>query len=99
MRRRVARVLALFGLDAQDVRYAVRSFLLVFVPTFSFAAIGWLNDLTQWAPGQPFPDAGVLAAAAVSATASGLVAVFTLVVRGLEGKAGKGILRPDPPRR
>lgn len=91
--------LAIFGLDRQDVKYAVRSFLLVFLPIFATAALGWLNELTQWSPGRPFPDYQPVAAAVVSATAAGLVAVFTLIVRGIEGKAGKAILRPNPPKK
>lgn len=98
MKRWIITLLALFGLTPQDVKYAVRNFILVFLPLFGTAALGWLNELTKWSPGRPFPDYQVLAAAAVTATAAGLVAAFTLLWRAVEGKLGKAMLRPNPPK-
>jgi hypothetical protein len=99
MRWKIIRVLAFFGLEPQDVKYAIRSFLLAFFPLFIPGALGWLNDWTQWAPGRPYPDFAPVAAGLVAAVVAGVVAVFTLIVRGIEGKFGLALLRPNPPQR
>lgn len=99
MKGKLIRVLLFFGLTPQDLKYAVRNFVLVFLPLFGTAALGWLHEWTQWAPGKPVPDYAPLAAAAVSGTAAGITAVFTVLWRAVEGKLGKGMLRPDPPKR
>lgn len=93
------RFLLFFGLTKQDVLMAIRNFVLVFLPLFGTAALGWLNEWTKWAPGTPVPDWKPLAAAAVAGVAAGVVSAFTLLWRGVEGKLGKGFLRPNPPKR
>lgn len=99
MKLKLARVLAVFGLDFQDVKYAIRSFLLAFFPLFIPGAMGWLNAWTQWAPGRPYPDFAPVAAALVAGVVAGVVAAFTLIVRGIEGKFGLALLRPNPPKK
>ena len=94
----IRRVLAVVGLTPQDVKYALRSWVFGFLGLFIPGALGWLNELTKWAPGRPFPDYQILAAAAVAAVAGASVALLTLIWRAVEGKTQKGFLRPNPPK-
>lgn len=94
----MTRALAFFGLVPQDIKMAVRSAVFTFLGLFVPGALGWLNAWTQWAPGRPYPDFAPVAAAAVAGVAAGVTAVITLIWRAIEGKSGKGFLRPNPPK-
>lgn len=93
------RFLAFLGLTTQDVKMAVRSFVFAFLGILVPGLLDWLNELTKWAPGRPFPEVATLGLLVIAATAAGFTAVVTLVWRAVEGKSGKGFLRPNPPRR
>lgn len=93
------KALAVIGLDTQDIKYGFRVWLFSFIGLFVPGALGWLNEWTKWSPGRPYPDFAPLAAAAVAAVAGACITVVTLIVRAIEGKTGKGLLRPDPPQK
>jgi len=94
---KLTKFLAFFGLDVQDIKHVLRVWLFSFLGLFIPGALGWLHEWTQWSPGRPYPDFAPVAAAAVAAVAGASIAVVTLIVRGIEGKTGHALLRPNPP--
>ena len=80
---------------------ALRTFIIAFLALFIPFLLGWLQDLLNWANGnenQPFPSYDVLTKAAISATASGLIALVNWGWNAVEDGLGKGMLRSVPPR-
>lgn len=70
---------------------AWRTFFQAFVALYVVYLVPFLTDVINWAnsDGDAFPDAGVLAKAAVSAVAAGAVAVVSLIQNSVEDKTGK----------
>jgi hypothetical protein len=97
----IIRLLAIFGLDLQDVKYVIRNFALAFAAVFVPGVLGWLNTVSQWLNDstKPVPSWHALGALVAAATVAGFVALFTLVLRAVEGKFGKALLRPNPPKK
>lgn len=81
-------------------RRSVRTFLQAFLALLIPGALGFLNDLTQWAQGQgqtPFPDARSFAFIGVQAIIAGVIAVVTALWTKAEDFTGHALLRTVDP--
>lgn len=101
MKKYLLLTLAYLGLTPQDIKYAVRNFVLAFAGVFFPGVLGWLHGVSAALSDstKPVPDWHVLGALAASAVVAAFISLVTLIVRALEGKLGKAFLRPNPPRR
>lgn len=82
--------------DSTNVKRALRGAAAVFLTLFVPGLLGWLNQLTGWAPGLPFPDLHPLGALFVSSLLAAAVGLVNLVINALETALGKGFLRVVP---
>lgn len=83
-------------LRSSTFRLPARTFLWAFLGIAIPGALGWLNDLTEWARSEgqaPFPDARSLAFLGVAGISAGSIALVNAVAVWLENRAGRGILR------
>ena len=68
--------------------------LWTFVALFGLSAVGWLNDLLQWASADGatvvFPDPAVLVKAAVAAVAAAASGLVGTIVRLAQSATGHG---------
>lgn len=88
-------------LQSEDVRRAVRTFLMAFLTLFIPGLLGWLYEITKWAAEEgstPFPDAKGIAYLGVAAIVAACISVVNLVWNAIESATGKGFLRSVPPR-
>lgn len=61
--------------------------LFTFIGLFFLSAIGWVQDVAQWANSSgtlEFPDLSVLAYAAVSAACAAVIGLFNAIVRAVQ---------------
>lgn len=82
--------------DNTNVRRALRGAGMTFLGLFVPGLLGWLNQLTGWAPGVPFPDLHPLGALFVSSLLAAVVGLVNLVVNALETATGVAVLRTVP---
>jgi hypothetical protein len=83
--------------DSKNVKRAARGFGFTFLGLFVPGLLGWLNQLTGWAPGAPFPDLHPLGALFVSSLLAAVVGLVNLVGNAVETATGKAVLRDVPP--
>lgn len=73
--------------------------LFAFITLFGTSAIGWLQDVVEWASSGDatlaFPDASVLVKAGVSAVVSALIGLVNFVIRWAQDQTGIGPGTPD----
>lgn len=87
----------LLGLrDNTNVKRALRGAGITFLALFLPGLLGWLNQLTGWAPGAPFPDLAPLGALFISSLLAALVGLVNLSVNALETATGVAVLRTVP---
>lgn len=87
--------------ESDGFRRVLRTFLIAFLGLLVPGALGWLNDLTEWARSEgqaPLPDARSLAYVGVMAVGAGFIAVLNALWIGVEDATGKGVLRQVTPK-
>lgn len=69
--------------------------LFTFIGLFFLSAIGWVQDVAEWASSNgavEFPDLSVLGYAAVSAMCAGVIGLFNVIVRAVQSMTNVGTI-------
>ena len=103
------RIRAWYGTLPDPVKAGAATFFFAFMGIFGLAAVGWLQDVANWATdlassapdARPFPDLAVLSAALFAGVTAGILAVLNTLGRTIQRAVswvpGSGPAYPEVP--